>query len=157
MRNIPLAVALALAALMPSAGISETPKIKPGLQFITLVPPELTGKWRVIEIRDQDAPNTVAVDDDEPKMTILFGDGRFGLSASCNAIQGQIFARDGQHHVVGQMMSTMIACPENKDRQERRLWQTFPERGHYHRIADYLHIFTEDGRLVLTLVQANEN
>lgn len=153
MRDITVAAILGLAFLMPTLAMAETPKFKPGiLPTITLVPPELTGKWRVIEIRNQDAPNTVAVDEDEPKMTISFGDGRFGLSASCNGIQGQIFARDGQHHVVGQMMSTMIACPENKDRQERRLWQAFPEQGHYLRVADYLHLFTADGQLVLTLI-----
>lgn len=153
MRYLTLAASLCLVIASSSVGMAESKKILPGmLKAIAEVPPELTGKWVVLEIRDQGARNTVYVKKKEPRMTISFGNGQFGLSAGCNGIQGKIFARDGQHHVVGRMISTMIACPKAEDRQERRLWQAFPERGHYHRVDNHLHLFEEDGQLVLTLV-----
>jgi heat shock protein HslJ len=58
---------------------------------------------------------------------------------------------DGKHHVVGTMFSTMLLCPEDQDEQARRLWQAFPETGHYHRLGDYLYQFEENGELVIIL------
>jgi heat shock protein HslJ len=133
---------------------AETPAIAPIiLQVVTEVPAEIRGDWRVVAIRDVDGMTAVAAE--EPAMTIAFNGDGFGLSAGCNGVGGDLFARDGAHHVVGDTFSTMMLCPEPLDRQERRLWQAFPEDGHYHRIGQYLYLFDGDGQLSLALSKAN--
>lgn len=126
------------------------------LQPITGVPLDIQGDWSVVELRDADTGNLSSIDPAEPAMTITFGDGDFGLSAGCNGIEGDLFALDGEHHVVGNMFSTMLLCPEDQDEQERRLWQAFPESGHYHLVGDYLYLFEESGELVITLMEMTE-
>lgn len=147
------AAVIFLAALSPAPLLAEMPSIIPmDIQPITQVSPEIRGTWRVIEIRDGQSENLIAIAPNEPEMTISFEDGTFGLSAGCNGIGGDIFARDGEHHVVGDMFSTMMLCPEDQDQQERRLWRAFPEDGYHHRVANHLHLFGENGQLMLTLV-----
>ena len=147
------AAVIVLAALSPAPLLAEMPSITPmDIQPITQVSPEIRGTWRVIEVRDGQSENLVAIDPNEPEMTISFEDGTFGLSAGCNGIGGDIFARNGEHHVVGDMFSTMMLCPEDQDQQERRLWRAFPEDGYHHRVANHLHLFGENGQLMLTLV-----
>jgi heat shock protein HslJ len=147
------AAVIFLAAFSPAPLLAEMPSIIPmDIQPITQVSPEIRGTWRVIEIRDGQSENLIAIAPNEPEMTISFEDGTFGLSAGCNGIGGDIFARDGEHHVVGDMFSTMMLCPEDQDQQERRLWRAFPEDGYHHRVANHLHLFGENGQLMLTLV-----
>jgi len=146
-----------LAVLNPAQLLADVPSIIPeNIRLIRQVSPEIRGNWRVIEIRDDQADSLVHVAPSEPEMIINFEDGSFGLSAGCNGVGGDIFARDGEHHVVGDMFSTMILCVEELDEQERRLWRAFPENGHYHRVADYLHLFGENGQLMLTLVTTTD-
>jgi heat shock protein HslJ len=141
-----------MAAAYPSQVFADSPPITPlNLPPITGVPMDIQGEWQVIELRDEDTGNLSSIDPIEPEMTISFRDGTFSLSAGCNGIGGDIFVRDGQHQVVGNMFSTMMLCPEEQDLQERRLWRAFPETGHYHRIGDYLYLFTDDGSLSISL------
>ena len=141
-----------MAAAYPTQLLADSPPVMPlNLQPIIGVSMDIQGEWQVIELRDEDTGNFSSVGPTEPEMTISFRDGTFGLSAGCNGIGGDIFVRDGQHQVVGNMFSTMMLCPEEQDQQERRLWQAFPETGHYHRIGDYLYLFTDDGELSLSL------
>ncbi len=151
----PLTALLIAGVVAASAPMrAETPEIAPiTLQPITEVPSELRGKWQVVAIRDEAGVTAVAAE--EPAMTIVFNGDGFGLSAGCNGAGGDLFARDGAHHVVDDMFSTMKLCPDPLDRQERRLWRAFPEDGHYHRIGQYLYLFDGDGQLSLALSKAN--
>ena len=107
------AAVIVLAAFSPDKLLAEMPSIiAADIQPVTQVSPEIRGNWRVMEIRDDQSENLVAIGPNEPEMTISFEDGTFGLSAGCNGIGGDIFARDGEHHVVGDMFSTMMLCPE---------------------------------------------
>jgi heat shock protein HslJ len=133
---------------------AETPAMAPiTLQPVTEVPADLRGDWRVVAIRDEAGMTAVAAE--EPAMTIAFNGDGFGLSAGCNGVGGDLFARDGAHHVVGDTFSTMMLCPDPLTRQEKRLWQAFPEDGHYHRIGQYLYLFDRDGQLSLALSKTN--
>ena len=137
-----------MAAAYPTLLLADLPQI---LIPITGVPVDIQGEWQVTELRDGDTGNFSVIDPTEPEMTISFGDGTFGLSARCNAIFGDIFARDGRHQVVGKMFSSMKLCPEEQDQQEKRLWQAFPEKGHYHRVGDFLYLFDKNGELAIAL------
>ena len=158
MKSTPKTAALIISALACPLSLSaESPQIMPlDLQPITGVPLDIQGEWSVVEIRNDDTGTLSSIDAAEPAMTISFGDGTFGLSAGCNGIGGDIFARDGEYHVVGNMFSTLRLCPEEQDEQERWLWQAFPETGHYHRLGDYLYLFEEGGELVVILADKTQ-
>lgn len=156
MHRTALAAFLFAAACNPTL-LAQMPSTAPAdVQPVTQVSQEIRGNWLVIEIRDDPAKSLIQIDPNEPEMTISFEEGSFGLSAGCNAVGGHIFARDGDHNVVGNVFSTTLLCAEAFEQQERRLARAFPEDGHYLRVTDYLYLFSKSGQLMLTLLAAND-
>lgn len=133
------ALAAALTACAPTepAGPAARPAAPTGGQ--ALVGPE----WAVTEIAGQ--PKVA-----ESRVSIQFADGRVSGAASCNRFMGNYeVAADGVTITMGQMASTMMACPDALMDQERLFLDTLAAVRSYSVGADgVLVLTTPDGKTI---------
>lgn len=110
MNRVTAAAALGALALLSACA---TPHSGPTTKPVGVA--ALHGKeWTIFEINGQPTIPDV-------KATINFEDGRVFGAGSCNRFMGSYTATGGFNIKLGQMASTMMACPEPAMQQEGKL------------------------------------
>jgi heat shock protein HslJ len=100
------------------------------------------GEWKIVEIGGAPVLPNVPV-------TIEFKDGRVFGAGSCNRFMGGYEAAGGFNINLGQMASTMMACPEPMMKQEQALLALLGDVKSYNVDANgHLVLTASDGRTV---------
>ena len=109
LKRIATIAAAGALALLSACASTSSPATKP-VGVAALHGPE----WTIFEINGQ--PTVPGI-----KATINFEDGRVYGAGSCNRFMGSYTPGDAFNIKLGQMASTMMACPEPAMQQEGKL------------------------------------
>lgn len=105
----------------------------------------LVGSWKLIAYGPVDSP-TPAVPDVEAILT--FGaDGTLAGGTGCNQIGGD-YTVDGAQIIFGQIVSTLIACPDLQMAQEKAMYDVLMNAASFKIEGDTLTI-TKDGMVLV--------
>lgn len=90
--------------------------------------------WKITEVDGETLPETSTA-------SMAFADGRISGSGGCNRLMGSYEAGQNFSIKLSRMASTMMACPEDRMRQEDRLSRLLEQVNHY--------TFDASGNLIL--------
>ncbi len=109
----------------------------------------LVGSWRLTAYGPVDSPTPAVPDVDA---TLIFGeDGTLAGSTGCNELGGDYMV-EGDQITLGQIVSTLIACPDLQMAQEEAMFQILMETASFKIEGDTLTITNNDTVLVFEAV-----
>lgn len=113
---------------------------------------DLEGVWWALEVHT-DAQGAESVVIEGVVVDAFFEDGRVGGNAGCNQYSGS-YAVDGDEIQVGELATTMIACPIDVMDQESAYLASMQSAASFEISDGKLSLFDEDGGLLLRFAEA---